>query len=244
MLVMVGLHPMIRAQHNIPILKETPYDSSKKDWSCLDRLYIISKVIHPQAVIYPRADTVTVIINVPDGALDSSTISYRRDAAFNAIAYVSLKDSMRFKFTSLELCESPYDCKKAFYVMSKQKLPDLSFNEWLASVAPSFYWPSESIIADAFDNTKTIILHHKIDTADQNYSQGNVRIFTSYVDMLINDKVHKSKASIQKLYKKVLHIFYCGETLLCQSHYYLDERDFPAKYGYQLWMSFQKNYGL
>lgn len=233
------------AQDNASHYRDCPYDSTKRDWSVLDRLYLISQLIDPRSVVYPRPDT--MLFNIPFSFVgnDTSGLAYRRNVSYDALLYGAFKkDSMAYKIIAMELCALPWDCYKYYYYSNKQVFEKLTFERKLSVMTMSFWLPTIAIFNENFDNTRTIILNHQVDTALAGFSPFDVRTFSKYADFVIGDIVYKSDPAIRRKYKKLQHIFYCGDKLLAQSVYNLDGPDFPKLYSYSFWESVEKNYGL
>lgn len=235
----------VQAQKDTMVMHVSAFDSAKKDWTCLDRMYLISKLIHPGALMYPGTDTLAFDFELPPGKQDTIGIAYKRDVAYHAIAMAAFeKDSMHYKVLSLEQCYSQWDCHKWQYDLKKHDYSIVTFEQKLEYITNSFYWPTIGVLVKNYDNTRTILLLHQVDTTDLFSSPKRIKIYNSYVDLLIGDMVYKSKPAIRKLYTKMQHLYYCGDTLLGQTSYDLKGPDFPKVYSQAIWISFGYNYGL
>lgn len=235
----------VHAQTDSTWRRRSPFDSTKKDWTCLDRMYLITKLIHPRAMIYPGKDTLVFEFELPEGKQDTSGIAYKRDVAYHAIAMAAFqKDSMHYKVVSLEQCFTMWDCHKWQYDLQKHAYSIVPFEQKLEYITSSFYWPTIGVLVKNYDDTKTIVLLHQVDTSDAYSSSERMKVYNSYVDFIIGDMVYKSKPAIKKLYTKLLHVYYCGNQYLGQAGYELNGPEFPKVYGYSLWISFDRNYGF
>lgn len=234
-----------KAQDSLDAYIRCPYDSTKTDWSFMDRLYIISRVIHPASMIIPRPDTLVFNFPLPISENDGNRIREKRSVDFRALFEGAFhKDSISYKIIGVEMCALPWDCYKAYYTSNKLVYEKLTFEEKLSAMTMAFYYPTEAIFNLNYDNTRTIVLTHSVDTTKFECSPIGVRTFSKYVDFVIGDIRYKSSVAVQRKYKKIHHIFYCGDQLLGQSSYDLDGSDFPKIYNYSFWESYEKNYGM
>src|SRR6266498_426986 len=207
LIALILLGQVARAQER-PVSLNTNLltDSTRKNWSELDRIYLITKAIHPGSGLYISPDTLGFDFHISKGITDSNEIVNLRDVIYDAIAVSALqKNKMRQKIAALQMCSDSSNCITWFYDIKNQKHRKLTIEEKLDRIIPPLYWQTGSGRFTDENKKQSLLLYHDIDTSFLYSKSYYLKCFYQNVIMLIGDMVYQSKPKIKRRYRDLIN---------------------------------------
>lgn len=233
-IILTFLTQSVKAQERPVQLGQLRFDGTRKNWSDLDRMYLIAKAIHPASYVVPSADTLTFSFSILEGPVDSAYLIYLRNSTYDAISEVAFhKDSMkRYNIAAIQMCSDSSTCATWLYHTKDHRYRKKSIEEKLQIVAPSFYCTTSIAYFSGMHKKRSILLFHSVDTNSLYSKSYYLQSFYQSVTFIIADILQHSKRRVKNRYEDIVSVFHSGDKLLNYSRFKLKGENFSKVYGF------------
>lgn len=181
-------------------------DSTRNDWTLLDRIYLIRRIINPASNCYPKGDSLIVIFEVPPSINDSASVRNYGSKCFDAISTAFTKENMIYKNVVLALCIDSFRCYYADYDMRDFKYKNYDFRTTVQMALNASIWPTLLLDYPEPNKKKTLALYHLIDTTNLYSKIEYIIAYYQSVSQIVADIIHKDRGA-RRQYDQLLSVF-------------------------------------
>jgi hypothetical protein len=218
----------------IQLLKNVIVDSNRKDWSMLDRIYLISKAITPASSIAENGDTLVVSFEMPkwvkpDTSLGSDLKHFDR-LFYNALSTAFTRDSMKYNQFKIHLCLDSLKCAEALYNMRQHPYRKYTLEQRLNFFFYGSMWRTGRCEIQGYKHKKSIVIYSYIDASHQFGKPYYVESYYQSICGTVADLIHQEPRKVRRKYRNIFLIICSNNTLNQYWRYPLTNRQYTSMY--------------